>query len=88
MLEVIDKLIAWHLLGTNLETGPHPGEHFIKLLDLNERALKIVENYPVPDDSELAKRLYKLALIHYYISIAVQRGEPVTQASLPSSIKA
>jgi hypothetical protein len=77
MLPVIDKLIAWHLLGTNLKTGPHPGEHFIKLLELNKRALQIVENFPVPDDLEHAKRLYKLALIHYYISIAVQRGEPV-----------
>ncbi len=77
MLAVIDKLIAWHLLGTNLEAGPHPGEHFIKLLDLNERALKIVENFEQKDELELAKRLYKLALIHYYIAIAVQRGEPV-----------
>ena len=77
MLPVIDKMIAWHLLGTNLKTGPHPGEHFIKLLELNERALNIVKNFPVPNDMEHAKRLYKLALIHYYISIAVQRGEPV-----------
>ncbi len=79
MLAVIDKLIAWHLLGTKLETGPHPGEHFIRLLDLNERALHIVDNYPQQDVLELAKRLYKLALIHYYIAIAVQRGEAVGQ---------
>ena len=77
MLAVLDKLIAWHLLGTNLETGPHPGEHFMKLLDLHELALQIVENYPIQDDLELAKRLYKLALIHYYIAIAVQQGAPV-----------
>ncbi len=77
MLAVIDKLIAWHLLGTNLKAGPHPGEHFIKLLELNERALHIVENYPQQDKLELAKRLYKLALIHYYIAIAVQRGESI-----------
>jgi hypothetical protein len=79
MLTVIDKLIAWHLLGTNLEAGPHPGEHFIKLLELNKRALHIVENFPAQDDLELAKRLYKLALIHYYIAIAVQGGKPIGQ---------
>lgn len=76
MLAVVDKLIAWHLLGTNLETGLHPGEHFMQLLELNGLALQIVENYPIQDDLELAKRLYKLALIHYYIAIAVQRGAP------------
>lgn len=79
MLAVIDKLIAWHLLGTNLEAGPHPGEHFMKLLELHESAVRIVDNYPVKDKFELAKRLYKLALIHYYIAIAVQRGKPVGQ---------
>jgi hypothetical protein len=49
------------------------------LLALHEQALHIVENYPIPDDVELAKRLYKLALVHYYIAIAVLRGAPVGQ---------
>ena len=77
MLEILDRLIAWHLLAINLKTGLHPGEHFLKLLELNHRTLEIVENFETQDKLELSQRLYKLALIHYYIAVAVQRGDPV-----------
>ncbi|NKB37333.1 MAG: hypothetical protein GKR93_09215 [Gammaproteobacteria bacterium] len=77
LLAVLDRLIAWHLVATNLKTGQHPGKHFMKLLELNQRALEIVDNYPVQDQLELSRRLYKLALVHYYIAIAVQRGDSV-----------
>lgn len=78
-LAALDKLIAWHLLATGLDAGPHPGEHFLTLLDLHQRALKIVEDNPVLGRKKLANRLYRLALVHYYIAIAVQRGAPVGQ---------
>ena len=45
MLEILDRLIAWHLLAINLKTGLHPGEHFLKLLELNHRTLEIVDNF-------------------------------------------
>ena len=77
LLTVLDRLIGWHLLATNLKTGQHPGKHFMKLLELNQRALEIVDSYPLQDRLELSRRLYKLALVHYYIAIAVQRGDPV-----------
>ncbi len=77
LLAVLDRLIAWHLVATNLKTGQHPGKHFMKLLELNQRTLEIVESYPEQDQLELARRLYKLALVHYYIAIAVQRGDSV-----------
>ena len=77
MLQVLDRLIAWHLLAINLKTGLHPGEHFLKLLELNHRTLEIVDNDEKQDRLALAQRLYKLALIHYYIAVAVQRGDPV-----------
>ena len=77
LLAVLDRLIAWHLVATNLKTGQHPGKHFMKLLELNQRTLEIVDSYPVQDQLELSRRLYKLALVYYYIAIAVQRGDSV-----------
>lgn len=77
MLAVIDKLSAWHLAAANLDTGNHPGQHFVKLLELNGTAVTIVDNQSDRDSLSLAKRLYKLALVHYYTAIAVQRGEHI-----------
>ncbi len=79
MLQALDKLIAWHMLATGLKTGTHPGEHFLELERLHEQAVAIVEVNPELGKEALAQRLYKLALVHYYIAIAVQRGAPVGQ---------
>ena len=79
LLEALDKLIAWHLLATALKTGTHPGEHFLELERLHEQAVIIAEAHPELGKQALAQRLYKLALVHYYIAIAVQRGAPVGQ---------
>ena len=79
ILQALDKLIAWHLLATSINTGTHPGEHFLELERLHEQAVAIVETHPELGKQTLASRLYKLALVHYYIAIAVQRGAPVGQ---------
>lgn len=77
MLAVVDKLTTWHLAAANLNAVAHPGQHFLKLMELNQTAIDIVEHNTEQDTLSLARRLYKLALTHYYISVAVQRSEHI-----------
>lgn len=77
LLAPIERLSHWHLAAVRLDSAEKQGEHLLKLLELSRRAIEIAETQYGATDPRLVEHLYRLALRHYYIAVAVQNGDLV-----------
>lgn len=74
--DALERIIHWHLAAIHLDAEATKGYHLLRLLEVGERKLELAEKLHVSGHPALLEQLYELALHHYYVAVAVQRGGP------------
>ena len=79
IIDVLDRVIDWHLAAIHLDTEGQKGRHLLRLLDLGERRAALSGQHYGSGHPRHVEHLYALALHFYYVSIAAQRPGPVAE---------
>jgi hypothetical protein len=83
LIDALDRVIGWHLAAIHLDDAEEKkGDHLLRLLELGNRRLALLEKHHGTGHPRHLDQLYQLALYHYYVAVAVRKSGPVSEILL------